>query len=311
MLTSRLSLTDTPASSALSGTTLARALFSNTFTMFNDNRWSGYRSGAGLTRSDSSVLPRDYTSRDPDLFSIGPDAPPMPAGAETLYEAPKKPRSERRKQLKRRSSTGSLHTKALPDLPTTRPNSLLLSPTSEFDILKSPDPWLTASICQSSPSFHKTPKESRTPVTPPSERGKGLSETENTTSILPPLPEGVRRLPDPLSQPTPPPTAPSSNISAESIDSQAVDDVLGYYAQPDLFTPLMTGATFRPVFSPIREETSSQLSPLTPLRNESRDSKRLLPLGARSPLSGSLRRVYYVALYSFGIEPVVQFEATW
>ena len=307
MLTSRLSLTDTPASSALSGTTLARALFSNTFTMFNDNRWSGYRSGAGLTRSDSSVLPRDYTSRDPDLFSIGPDAPPMPAGAETLYEAPKKPRSERRKQLKRRSSTGSLHTKALPDIPTTRPNSLLLSPPSEFDILRSPDPWLSSPIFQTPPAIYKTLNEPRTPVTPLSEWGKGLSETGDTTSTLPALPEGVRRLPDPLLQSTPPP---SSNISAESIDTQTVDDVLGYYALPDQSTPLMAGATFRPAFSPIREETSSQLSPLSPLRNERRDSKRLLPLGARSPLSGSLRRVYYVALYSFGIESLVQFEAT-
>src|SRR5260221_6690699 len=114
MLTSRHSLNDTPTSSALSGTTLARALISNSFAMPVD-RLSTSQGAGGLARSDSSVLPRDSVHRN--LFSIAPDAPPMPPDAETQYVAPKRPRAERRKQMKRRSSTGTLSSNGLPDLP--------------------------------------------------------------------------------------------------------------------------------------------------------------------------------------------------
>ena len=289
MLTSSLSFLDTPASSALSGTTLARALFSNAFSLSSDDRlFSGQRNG--LTRSDSTVLPRDDDDdvlllyRD-DQFSIAPDAPPMPADAETLYEAPKKPRvaAERRKQLKRRSSTGTLHIKTT-ELQQcgTRPNSFVVSPSSEFDILRSPDPWTAGAI----PSHvFPTPKFSTTMTTAPATPSESLEAQKISGHTLPAETPGLPDLRFPNPQSPPIHSAPAgSPLEDPAAEQRGIDDVLGYYSLPPV--PLLAGASYRPAVSPIREETSSDLTRPSPYKP---DSKRIPPFGARSQISGSFR----------------------
>ncbi|KAF9530594.1 hypothetical protein CPB83DRAFT_850596 [Crepidotus variabilis] len=286
MLTSNLSLEE--SSSAVSGTTLARALFSNTFSLSSDSRSSRYRSGgAGLTRSDSTTLGRGYSFYDTFNFAVDPDAPPMPAHAESQYEAPKK--SRRRHQ--RRSSTGSLHMKALVDTPSgTRPNSLLLSPASEFDILRSPDPWTPPPV----PSIPRSPPPSSPLLPPPTIQAHHppLTSSSPDLKLESDSPEQVDALiPVSYQQTSPEDSRWSVPSFAPSTDSQtssrSADDVLGYYGVPDSYdleSPLLLpGATYRPAVSPIREETSSQLSPPTPYKSDRRDSRRMLPFGARSP----------------------------
>ncbi|KAF9011839.1 hypothetical protein BDQ17DRAFT_1420247 [Cyathus striatus] len=113
-----------PPSSAISGTTFARALLGNTFVLSSDGRSSRYRSGSsGLVRSDSATLPRGEHPLSPTererkhsggAESLTPgsgDIPPIPAGAELLYVPPQTPRHsgvDAREKRKRRSSTGSL-----------------------------------------------------------------------------------------------------------------------------------------------------------------------------------------------------------
>ncbi|KAF4612871.1 hypothetical protein D9613_011176 [Agrocybe pediades] len=288
-----MSMIDTPASSAISGTTLARALMSNPFILSDDNRASAYRSMAGLTRTDSTTLPRGEHSFgaafSDDRFSIGPDAPPIPPNADSVYEPPKKPRTpsaevnKRKQMLKRRSSTGSVHpsSKSLPDTPSaysTRPNSLVLSPGMEFDLnslLKSPD-------SQKPPSLPRSPLPP-TPKLPYSAAASQNSFTQE--SISGSSQEAIQQFPlsPDLNQFSPTPSS-EGPLSAKNLE-----DVLNYYSAPDSPEPLITGANYRPAFSPISEESSSQLSPPTPYRNEKRESQRNAPIGARSPLSSNTR----------------------
>ncbi|CAA7269931.1 unnamed protein product [Cyclocybe aegerita] len=290
-----MSLLDTPASSAVSGTNFARALLSNAFVLPNDNRLSRFRtSTVGLTRSDSTTLPRgDHAgpSSYHDRFSVGPDAPPVPSNAGFLYEPPKKSRAalewreKKRQELKRRSSTGSLHPKILPETPSyDRPISALLSPGAEFDLND------LNSLLLKSPALVQTPPPPPRSPLPPTPQPKRVEESK-TVELTPtpaarPLPIGPQTpSSDFLSLLSP---APSSDglPSGKNLES---DDVLNYYSHPDSPEPLMTGG-YRPGVSPISEETSSQLSPPTPYRDR-RESQRSTgtPLGARSPLSGSIR----------------------
>ncbi|KAF8902621.1 hypothetical protein CPB84DRAFT_1961567 [Gymnopilus junonius] len=285
---------DTPLSSALSGTTLARALMSNTFVLSNDNRASRYRSGlVGLTRSDSMTLPRDsfQGAYNNDRFSVGPDAPALPSNAELIYEPPKKSRSpsewrEKKKQtLSRRSSTGSLSAKAMQDtisVSSNRPNSALFSPGIEFDI---------NSLMTKSPESEKPPPLPRSPLPPtpklPYSAGADSSYTQGSA------PDSVQEVTQrfPLdSQLLSPDLNLSPSASSEGYQSpRNLEDVLNYYSLPDSPAPLLAGANYRPAVSPISEESSSQLSPPSIFRNDKRESQRSTPVGARSPLSGNWR----------------------
>lgn len=286
---------DTPVSSAISGTTLARALMSNTFVLSNDNRASKYRSGlVGLTRSDSMTLPRDsfQGAYNNDRFSVGPDAPALPSNAELIYEPPKKSRSpsewrEKKKQnLSRRSSTGSLSTKALPDtmsVTSNRPNSTLFSPGIEFDI---------NSIMTKSPESDKPPPLPRSPLPPtpklPYSAGSDSSFAQGSTPDS--AQEIMQRFPMDSQLLSPDLNLLSPSASSEGHQSaRNLEDVLNYYSLPDSPAPLLAGANYRPAISPISEESASQLSPPTVFRNDKRESQRSTPIGARSPLSGNWR----------------------
>ncbi|KDR77312.1 hypothetical protein GALMADRAFT_246668 [Galerina marginata CBS 339.88] len=302
-----LSALDTPASSAVSGTTLARALMSNTFVLSNDNRSSRYRSGSvGLTRSDSTTLPRAEHSfgaaYNNDRFSIGPDAPAMPPNAEFLYEPPKKLRTQaelkekRLQYLKRRSSTGSLSTKNLPDTPSiisNRPTSTLLSPGAEFDI---------NAFLPKTPESRKAPSLPRSPLPPtpklPYSAGDDQSSftqpsiTQETEAPPEGYQEAIQRFPldSQLLSPDLGLLSPTTSSEGAPQSGKDLDGVLNYYSLPDSPEPLVAGANYRPAFSPISEESSSQLSPPAPYRNDKRESsQRSTPVGARTPLSGSLR----------------------
>ncbi|KAF8955059.1 hypothetical protein BDZ97DRAFT_1861760 [Flammula alnicola] len=296
-----LSPLDTPMSSAISGTTLARALMSNTFVLSSDNRSSRYRSGiVGLTRSDSTTLPRGEhnfgAAYNNDRFSIGPDAPPIPSNAEALYEPPKRLRSaaewreKRNQNLKRRSSTGSVNIKALPETPlaaSDRPASTLLSPGVEFDM---------SSIIQPStpePESRKPPSLPRSPL-PPTPKLPYLSSEDGHSSKRGSTPdvyqEATQRFPLDSQLISPDLSLLSPSPSSEGPHSaKNLEDVLNYYSLPDSPDIQAAGPNYRPAFSPISEESSSQLSPPTPYRNDKRESQRNMPIGARSPLSGSPR----------------------
>ena len=51
---------------------------------------------------------------------------------------------------------------------------------------------------------------------------------------------------------------------------------------------LVAARGFRPMFSPITEETSSPSSPPTPYRSDKRDSQRSRVVGGPSPFRGML-----------------------
>ncbi|KAF5365255.1 hypothetical protein D9758_005392 [Tetrapyrgos nigripes] len=128
------------STSAVSGTTLARALIGNTFVLSSDEHASRYRSGgSALTRSDSATLPRgereywNYSSpasastqghlsygifypgenrRSMTSNSASPmDHEPMPANADAVYSPPQNPRrggAGEASGSRKRLSTGSI-----------------------------------------------------------------------------------------------------------------------------------------------------------------------------------------------------------
>ena len=251
------------ASSAISGTTIARALMSNSFILSTDPS-SLYRSGtgAGLTRTDSATLPSWEWNSHNDRFSVGSDAPPIPLNAELLYEPPRRSRNEGKRS--KQSSIGSLSPKIPPETPSisnnTRFNSVIVSADVDLDL------------------------ETLPPGTQPLEN-----------PLMPPrLAIDEAMAPDQASQQTPvetqrqDPDIPSSPLSSCHTSPKELEGLLNYYSLPDSPELLVTARGFRPMFSPITEESSSQLSPPTPYRSDKRDSERCQPVGGRSPLRGML-----------------------
>lgn len=140
-----------------------------------------------------------------------------------------------------------------------------------------------------------------TSIPPIAQSAAPLKDKETTKSedgdsfALPTLPEGVRRLPDPRSQPSSSSSAGvSPSISAQSsapskeLDTKGLEEVLDFYNLGD-----SPANFFRHGISPIREEIGSQ--PPSANRNDRRDSKRGPPVGGRSPRSASrtTRALYF------------------
>lgn len=249
-----MSQLSTPLSSAVSGTTLARQLIGNGFSLSYDRRISSKPSFRGLSRADSMTLPSDEYE---DHFEVDPDAPPIPSNAGTLYVAPKESRGEgssnntRVKKLKRRSSTGSI-------------------PLSEFD-------------SSSYPPSPLPPRPNSDCISPTDLQGAySFSPLRRSPSPPPPILE--RRHVPPAIDVSPAAPVPAF-VSPEGI-AASPEDVLDYYSHenPESVPPIQRG--FRPVFTPITEESLSQLSPPAPFAKDGRrDSQRHQPLGARSPAS--------------------------
>ncbi|KAG2007284.1 hypothetical protein CC2G_014988 [Coprinopsis cinerea AmutBmut pab1-1] len=266
-----------PLSSAISGTTLARQLMANTYVLSSDNRRSRYRSfGGGLTRSDSTTLPRGERGGMIDYFEVDPEAPPIPTNAEELYIAPKTPRTplpptDSAKPLRRRGSTGSIATRLdqAPISPPTRPTSVVLSPS---DII---------------PPIPLQSQQQRQQSSAPSD-SQEVNRNNQDRKHIPPAIDVEAPVAQP--QPSPRPLSQTSPSGSEQASPRHLEDVLDYYSFSEN-PPGGTGyAGFRPVFTPITEESMSQLSPPTPYRNERRDSHRSQLIGARSPLSKNSSR---------------------
>ena len=240
-------LSSQSASSSVSGTTIARALMSNSFILSAD-RSSFRRSGAGLTRTDSATLPNWEWN---DRFSIASDAPPIPLNAELLYEPPRKSRIEGKRS--KQPSIASLNSKIPPETPSiannTRLNGVIVSDDIDFDLETSPVATL--------------------PPTPPRLSDEADQPSQQTTAES----KLLSRVSDPLSSP------PSSSHSPKELEG-----VLNYYSIPD--SPELLGASrgFKPMFSPISEESSSQPSPLTPYYSDDKsDSQKSQSVGGRNP----------------------------
>lgn len=248
------------ASSAISGTTIARALMSNSFVLSTEPS-SLYRSGtaAGLTRTDSATLPNWEWNSYNDRFSVGSDAPPVPSNAELLYEPPRRSRNEGKRS---KQSSISLS----PKIPHETPNNTLNSVIANADVNLDLETVLAGTQPFEDPSIPRLP-----PL---------LAIDE----AIPPD-QASQQIPvELLSQDS---DTPSSPLSSYNASPKELEGLLNYYSIPD--SPEMLNARgFRPMFSPITEESSAQLSPPTPYRSDKRDSQRCQPVGARSPLRGML-----------------------
>lgn len=231
------------ASSAISGTTIARALMSNSFILSTD-RSSLHRSstGAGLTRTDSATLPNWEWNSHNDRFSIGSDAPPIPLNAELLYEPPRRSRNDEKRS--KQSSTASLSPKIPPETPSISNNTRLSSVIAHAD-----------------DSDLETFPPGTLPQTPPR-----LSVDEAMTSDR----ASQRTTVDSQLQDSDTLSSPSScNTSPKELEG-----LLNYYSLPDSPEVLIATRGFRPMISPITEESASLSSPPTPYRGDKRDSQK-------------------------------------
>ena len=243
------------ASSAISGTTIARALMSNSFILSTD-RSSFHRSGtgAGLTRTDSATLPSWEWNSHNDSFSIGSDAPPIPSNAELLYEPPRRSRNEGKP-----TSTASLSPKIPPETPSISNNSRLNSV-----IVNADDFELEPETISRTPPRLSIDE----PTTPPDQ------DSQQTTVES----QFLSQDSDNLS--SPPSSCPTSPKELEGL--------LNYYSLPDSPEMLVAARGFKPMFSPITEESPLQASPPTPYRIDRSDSQRSRLGDGRSPLRGML-----------------------
>ncbi|KAG5641553.1 hypothetical protein DXG03_004788 [Asterophora parasitica] len=259
-------------SSAVSGTTLARALLANTFVLSGETRASRYRSGASnMTRIDSATLPqgefspywRDRTSVEVALSpgsAVGP-VPPVPDNADLVYVPPQaKPRVT--------SASGSLHLDrdeegehlhGQQNQENTRASHHI---SREIEATYPQPSTSQLAYTLSEGAEHDGPGRDAAPPLPPKHSHR-YSITPSSKGGSDIIPEAITSLSD----------APSS--------AKYLDNVLDYYSFADSPEPTVE-RNFRLPFSPITEvteESSSQLSPPTPYRSDSRGSKRSLPPG--------------------------------
>ncbi|CAK5263505.1 unnamed protein product [Mycena citricolor] len=273
--------------SAISGTTLARALIGDAFVLSHD-RSSRYRSGASvLTRSDSATLPRgDF------LFSPGRRSGPL-SGTFTPLDA-----------------DGVVP--PMPDLPAEVKRA----------IAESRDRLRVDDESERSPGAgFRSGAEARTPDTAVSETPiSRITESSSPVSLDPPASENAESEPTTPSRPplvhvglSPSafPISPgqeSTAATSEARSSRDIGDVLDYYnfdsspgggSDRSGFDPpspdsgplegqqLLGPARFQPAFSPITEEDSLSQSQLSPdsIRSRMTGAKSLAPSPSSSPAS--------------------------
>ncbi|KAG7095669.1 hypothetical protein E1B28_006386 [Marasmius oreades] len=349
------------SASAVSGTTLARALIGNSY-ILSDERASKYRSGASiLTRADSATLPRDDSSllsspvlasaRERFISGMGHDIPPVPANADSVYIPPKNrrklpaPLSVGRKRqstggllspdvidgevfgpvIHRSSSNGGLGAVARKDarssilVPSPEGHPLIesvkydrqISPISEVTSLA------TRSSSMSNSRDHLTPTSTDAfsasiytpsllvlePDSPESEQIKPqTSQLEVSDSRPPQSPSSPLRSEDTFSPDARRQSDALSSTAPSSSSTGQFDNVLDYYEQPSANAevepqasvetrspyPHPHGNHFRPPFSPISEESLSQLSPPSPFVQRDKPSKdRMSTLSGMFVLSRS------------------------
>lgn len=294
------SMISSPESSAVSGTTLARAIMGNTFVLSGDIRMSRYRSGMStLTRQDSATLPRGENAylnspywRDRTISGgettmtpisgvmqlIPP--PPVPSNAEHVYVPPRTPHRSAAHfhdkagngDIKKRTSISVLHSRTGSDhdVPLVTPIS-----TSGESRPVNLDTQALRRISRIS-------EASSTPSTP--ENSNGQKSTNDSKNSLAPFPlsgpsnsDANRKQDADLLSPTFAMNQVSPGLSTVSdtpSSAKDIDNVLDYYSFADTPEPT-TEHHFRPPFSPISEESISQLSPQSLLKRESIRNSRV------------------------------------
>ncbi len=310
--------------SAVSGSTLARALMANSFVLSSDTRLSRHRSGASsLVRTDSATLPRGEhpfmnspVIRDRTLSwgsqfssSLSPASseavPPIPFNAELVYSPPKNPRLETNKSIDapKRASTGSImglstsdadpNPSASPPLPYPAPpgsNSLTSAALSDHHYSE-PLEKINEISPAGSKEFHEIDVN-------PQEVSAADVVGDISEEVLSPLASNTANSapsinPDPDQQY---PVTPSTGASTTS--GRDIGDVLDYYEHSRSNEPTVESNEYRLPFSPIPEELSSQLSPPSPFKQDARPhahSGSLILSTSAPSASGSgqfLRSVY-------------------
>ncbi|KAL0579914.1 hypothetical protein V5O48_002085 [Marasmius crinis-equi] len=337
--------------SAVSGTTLARALIGNSYVL-SDERASKYRSGGSvLTRADSATLPREempywsspISGRERNLSGVGDDVPPIPANADSVYMPPKNRRKLPAPQNgngRKRQSTGSLLSPDAvdgevfgPALQRSTSSGGLKNPERiSLSDAKSPMPLSAASMdlmkterrisrisevtslaTDQSPSIgssrgHLTPTSADpfsasmytpSPLALEPDRHLPAEEPQSSASEAyeSMTPRSPIQSPSSQSEYSPPPPD-SHRQSARSTSSEGqLDNVLDYYeheSSPLAESQDVSGhgylpvTPFRPPFSPISEESSSQLSPPSPfVQRDKAQKSRMSTLSGKFVISSS------------------------
>ncbi|KAJ7507275.1 hypothetical protein B0H11DRAFT_197595 [Mycena galericulata] len=286
--------------SAISGTTLARALIGDSYVLSSD-RSSRYRSGASvLTRSDSATLPRGDNPFSPawsgrksgaytPVDSMGFPIPPVPQMPEELRRVI----AENRDRLKADESAAKK----------SRPQSVsdAEAPVSPHQRTLSEDARVShrVSLIPEAP----TPTSSA-PFTP--DAGPSTPDAPSVSDSAPrsdtsPNTSNFHHGASPSTFPTSP--GQSSTSASEARDSRDIDNVLDYYnfepspgfqegasSSFDPPTPdiVVDQSRFHPAFSPITEESGSQLSPDS-FRSRRTVNGKISLSSSPSPSSGSGR----------------------
>lgn len=332
------SIISTEPSSAVSGTSLARALFANTFVL-SGNQTSRYRSGVSmnLTRQDSATLPRgEHPLMSSPFFrdrpeQIGSPILLIPAGTGVSLPPPSSYRPSTAESMHRHR----VPRRSVPDRPMTAPSSKHISAASlpithasetdqpETETKPKEDEIVSAPVDASSDQkgLHRISRISEVasppPSAPPSASTPGVTpegELGSEAEASPSLPTDDKPAPEPQSSTSPSPSNPTHahaasspasdvpnialpqlsqseeevlmhtneelgvhlgalnspnptprsagefSISSEPGSGREIDNVLDYYqfdSQPTTFPNL------RLPFSPISEESSSMLSPVS------------------------------------------------
>lgn len=334
------SIISTEPSSAVSGTSLARALFANTFVL-SGNQTSRYRSGVSmnLTRQDSATLPRgEHPLMSSPFFRDRPEqigSPILiPAGTGVSLPPPSSYRPSTAESMHRHR----VPRRSVPDRPMTAPSSKHFSAASlpikhasetdqpETETQPKEDEIVSAPVDASSDQkgLHRISRISEVasppPSAPPSASTPGVASEHEESNVgseaeaSPSLPTDDKLGPEPQSSPSPSPSNPTHvhaaslpasdvpnialpqlsqsqeevlmqtndepgvhlsalnspnptprsagefSISSEPGSGREIDNVLDYYqfeSQPTTFPNL------RLPFSPISEESSSMLSPVS------------------------------------------------
>ncbi|KAK7062901.1 hypothetical protein VNI00_000398 [Paramarasmius palmivorus] len=349
---------DDAGASAVSGTTLARALIGNSYVL-SDERMSKYRSGGSvLTRADSATLPRGehpylsspLSAGDARISGLdGSHVPPVPSNADQVYIPPKNPRrplpgsDSRHGETKHRTSTGSLLSPDDSDLfgtsrggastssaPPPVSDKAISEPSSTLRPLPQVTEFVSKRISRISEvtSVESTSiNGSREQLTP----SVTISDVPNSASLYTPSPlaldsdaESGRLLPSTVSSPDAPTntrprsallspwspispaqsspdprresgptsTAPSSSSTGQfDLDyyqnESPSSEVAGDIGSPNTYQN-GTAVHFRPPFSPITEESSSQLSPPSPyVKRDKNPKERMSTLSGKFMLTTS------------------------
>ncbi|KAK0469123.1 uncharacterized protein EV420DRAFT_9410 [Desarmillaria tabescens] len=314
-------------SSAVSGSTLARALMANSFVLSSDTRLSRHRSGASsLVRTDSATLPRgehpflnspviqDRTLSWGSQFSssLSPASseavPPIPFNAELVYSPPKNPRLETNKSMDapKRASIGGI-TRLSDDMDTSPsispPCSNNMTPAALSDHHYS-EPL--EKINETSPVDSREFRENdaNSPHASCGELASAVDVVEGVPEDIPSHPSNAANATSPIesnSDHDPSPSCSSvqhlvtPSTDASVISGKDLGDVLDYYEHSPPNDPAAESNEYRLPFSPIPEELSSQLSPPSPFKQDARPHPGGLILSTSAPSASGSGRIEWVA----------------